>query len=198
MKLVVDWDGTVTETDTQHMALLEFGEPNVLDRAEIELQAGRLTLHECIELEFATLHEPLDTVLDWLVPRVRIRPGFHELAGRHPPLVLSSSFEQLIRPVFEREELHLDLACNDVEPSPGGWHPIWRDESRCADCGEACKRASLPDGEIVYVGDGYSDRCAALAADRVFARDGLAAYLDERGAPYERFDDFFDVLRMLD
>jgi 2-hydroxy-3-keto-5-methylthiopentenyl-1-phosphate phosphatase len=42
----------------------------------------------------------------------------------------------------------------------------------------------------VFVGDGYSDRCAALAADRVFARDGLAEYLDGRGVDYEPFTDF--------
>jgi 2-hydroxy-3-keto-5-methylthiopentenyl-1-phosphate phosphatase len=53
------------------------------------------------------------------------------------------------------------------------------------------------DGELVYVGDGYSDRCAAEASDRVFATKGLAQYLDERGIPYERFDDFHDVARGL-
>jgi 2-hydroxy-3-keto-5-methylthiopentenyl-1-phosphate phosphatase len=42
----------------------------------------------------------------------------------------------------------------------------------------------------VFVGDGYSDRCAALAADRVFARDGLARYLDDRNVSYEPFEDF--------
>jgi 2-hydroxy-3-keto-5-methylthiopentenyl-1-phosphate phosphatase len=46
------------------------------------------------------------------------------------------------------------------------------------------------DREIVFVGDGYSDRCAALAADRVFARDGLAEYLRERGVVHEPFTDF--------
>ena len=52
-------------------------------------------------------------------------------------------------------------------------------------------------GEVVYVGDGYSDRCAAQAADRIFARDGLARYLDEQGVAYELFDDLHDVARAL-
>src|SRR4029079_4375956 len=57
-----------------------------------------------------------------------------------------------------------------------------------------CKRSSFPpDGEVVYVGDGYSDRCGALAADGVFARRGLAAYLDEQGVAYEPFDDLHTV-----
>jgi 2-hydroxy-3-keto-5-methylthiopentenyl-1-phosphate phosphatase len=63
-----------------------------------------------------------------------------------------------------------------------------------ADCGEACKRAALPSGDVFYVGDGYSDRCAALAARRVFATGTLASYLAERDVPYEPFEDFHDVL----
>jgi 2-hydroxy-3-keto-5-methylthiopentenyl-1-phosphate phosphatase len=43
------------------------------------------------------------------------------------------------------------------------------------------------------VGDGYSDRCAALAADRVFARRGLARDMEAEGVAYEPFDDFVSV-----
>ena len=50
---------------------------------------------------------------------------------------------------------------------------------------------------LVYVGDGYSDRCAALAADRVFARGALAAYLSSYGAAFEPFEDFDDVAAAL-
>lgn len=50
---------------------------------------------------------------------------------------------------------------------------------------------------FVYAGDGFSDRCVALAATRVFARDGLATYLAGRGVAFERFEDFHDVLRAL-
>ena len=49
----------------------------------------------------------------------------------------------------------------------------------------------------MYAGDGFSDRCIALAATRIFARDGLADYLEARGVPFERFEDFHDVTRAL-
>jgi 2-hydroxy-3-keto-5-methylthiopentenyl-1-phosphate phosphatase len=93
--------------------------------------------------------------------------------------------------VLEREGVLLDVHANRLDARADGWRPIWRDEAQCAECGEACKRGGLPSGSsVVYVGDGYSDRCAALAADRVFARDGLARYLDRRGVAYESFEDF--------
>ena len=53
------------------------------------------------------------------------------------------------------------------------------------------------DGEIVYIGDGYSDRCAAEASDRVFATRGLVGYLTERGIDFEPFEDFHSVARSL-
>jgi 2-hydroxy-3-keto-5-methylthiopentenyl-1-phosphate phosphatase len=53
------------------------------------------------------------------------------------------------------------------------------------------------DDEVVYIGDGISDRCAAEASDRVFATRELASYLDERGVPYEHFDDFHSIAERL-
>src|SRR6478672_2926779 len=67
-------------------------------------------------------------------------------------------------------------------------------EPVCATCGEPCKRRVLAGEPYVYAGDGYSDRCAALAAERVFARDGLARWLGEQGIRYEPFRDLWDVL----
>jgi 2-hydroxy-3-keto-5-methylthiopentenyl-1-phosphate phosphatase len=198
MRVILDWDGTVTERDTQLMALEHFGDPALLAEAEEGLIAGRLTLHECIELEFSGLRAPLDEVVGWLLAHARIRPGFHELAQRHRPLILSTSFEQVIRPVLEREGVDLELVCNSVEPRADGWRPIWRDDAVCAECKEVCKRGSLPaNGRVVYVGDGWSDRCAALAADRVFARDGLATWLRELNVPFEPLTDFHELAARL-
>ena len=99
--------------------------------------------------------------------------------------------------MLAREQVELEVRANRLDARPDGWRPIWRDEAVCATCGEACKRGSLTDGPYVFVGDGYSDRCAALAAERVFARDGLARYLDEQGVPYEPFETLHDVAAAL-
>src|SRR4051794_4696548 len=192
MRLILDWDGTCTLDDTMDALVREFGALELLD---VHLDRSNVTLHQIIEDELGSIRVPLADAQAWLVANVRLRPGFHELVERFDPLLLSSNVRQLIEPVLEREGVEVELVANDLEP---GWKVRWRDETVCAECGQACKRGTLPAGEeIVYVGDGFSDRCAALAADRVFATGPLAHYLAEQGAEFTPFDDFHTVVDAL-
>ena len=197
MRLVLDWDGTVTETDSLWMALEEFGDQEVFARVEGSLVEGRLSFRQVMEIEFATVTAPVEEVAAFLRREVRIRRGFVELARPERPLVLSSGFHELIEPMLEREGVELELRANRIEEQPDGWRVVWRDPEPCPVCGDLCKRRSLPPAPFAYVGDGYSDRCAALAANRVFARDGLAEWLGSEGVTFERFDDLHDVLEAL-
>jgi 2-hydroxy-3-keto-5-methylthiopentenyl-1-phosphate phosphatase len=134
----------------------------------------------------------------WAVEHVRLRAGFHELVARHQPLIVSSGLPQLIHPVLAREGVEAEVRCNDADPRPDGWRIRFRDQGVCAVCGDKCKRRSLPpERPLVYVGDGVSDGCAALAADRVFARAWLASHLAESGIPYQQFETLHDVAAAL-
>ncbi len=176
--------------------MLEFGDRKVFERVEREL--GRTLNHnELIALEFETVRAPLTDVVDFVVREARIRPGFRELVERFKPLVVSGTFHELIEPVLVREGIEVELRANRLDPRSDGWQVVFRSTVDCVECGEPCKRAELPAAEVAYVGDGYYDRCAALAADRVFARAGLADYLDEVGVAYEPFEDFRDVAAAL-
>jgi 2-hydroxy-3-keto-5-methylthiopentenyl-1-phosphate phosphatase len=179
------------------MVLTEFGDDGVYDDAERRLVDGEMTLHEVIAWEFSSVRAPLGEVANWVREHVRVREGFHELARRHRPTILSSGFRELIEPVLEREGVDLEVLANELDPRPDGWRAIFRDDAVCDACGEPCKRSALDGGDVVYVGDGVSDHCAALAARRVFARDGLAAYLEREGIAFERFGDLHDVVAAL-
>jgi len=195
---VLDWDGTVTVVDTLWLVLEEFGDYDVFRRAGEQLMRGEIDYRELMELEFSTVKDArLDDVVAWLVENARIRPGFHELVERFEPLVLSSGFEELIRPLLARESVEVELIANRIDPRPDGWRVLWSRDAPCETCGDWCKRSGLPDGPFVYVGDGYSDRCPSLAAERVLARAGLADYLAAEGRPFEPFEDLFDVLKAL-
>ena len=183
--LVVDFDGTVTKTDLLDTIASRFGDPVVYREVDEGLDEGRLTLRDVITREFRPVRKPLAEVVEWELESVELRPGVHEL----------------IEPILEREGLDVDVHANRVDPRPDGWVVDWRYDESCGSCGESCKRSIArrfaDGGEIVYIGDGYSDRCAAEAADGVFATRGLARYLEERGVPFEPFDDFHEVVARL-
>jgi 2-hydroxy-3-keto-5-methylthiopentenyl-1-phosphate phosphatase len=195
LHVALDWDGTCTVRDSLVAAIHDLGDPSVYDGA---FQEKFASYGDALAAEIATLCVTPDEAAAWAVANVEMRPGFHELVERYRPVIVSSGLQQLIRPVLEREGVEVELRSNDAVPSAEGWRVIFRDEGVCPVCGDKCKRRSLPDGRpLVFVGDGWSDRCASLAADRVFARTGLAAYLDEQGAPYEPYETLFDVAAAL-
>jgi 2-hydroxy-3-keto-5-methylthiopentenyl-1-phosphate phosphatase len=205
--LVVDFDGTITEQDLLDEIALTFGDEDVYREVDEGLDDNSLTLNEVIRREFEPVRAPLGEVRDWVLENVRVRPGFRELVALAKErgwrfVIVSSGFRELIEPVLEREGLaDLELLSNTVDPDADGWKVGFRVAAACEVCGQPCKRstaAALADGsELIYVGDGYSDRCAAELADVVFARRGLASYLEERGVPFERFEDFHSVARSL-
>ncbi len=197
LALVLDWDGTVTERDTLHMAIERFGDVEVFGSMDSEL--GRsLTLDEVIAAEIATIAAPLEEVVAFLLEHVRVRRGFHELVSEHDPLIVSAGFHELIDPILRREGIEARVVANHLADGPEGLRTIFPERALCAVCGEPCKRGAVVGlGPLAYVGDGVSDRCVSLQASRVFARRSLASWLDEQNVAYEPFDDLLVVARAL-
>jgi HAD superfamily phosphoserine phosphatase-like hydrolase len=194
MQLVLDWDGTITVQDSLVAAVHALGDPSVYEGGIQRFPS----YGEALAAEVETLRVSEEELAEWAVANVEISPGFHELVERYDPIIVSSGLPQIILPVLEREGVDVEVRSNDAEPSPNGWRVRFRHEGLCDVCGDNCKRRSLPERRpLVFVGDGWSDRCASLAADRVFARTGLAEYLDEEGVPYERYDTLRDVAAAL-
>jgi 2,3-diketo-5-methylthio-1-phosphopentane phosphatase len=199
----VDFDGTITEHDLLDRIAQTFGDPDVYREVDEALDEGRISLNEVLRREFEPVRAPLDEVVAWVLAHASIRSGFRELLARARErgwrvVIVSSGFRELIEPVLEREGISgVELLSNRVEPDPGGWRVHFRVADECDVCGEPCKRhtvrAEADGGLLVYVGDGFSDRCGAKACDLVFARRGLAAHLAEEGVPFEPFEDFFHV-----
>jgi 2-hydroxy-3-keto-5-methylthiopentenyl-1-phosphate phosphatase len=189
--LVLDWDGTCTVRDSLVAAVHDLGDAGIY---ELEYAS----YGEALAAEVGTLRVTAEEAAEWAVANVELRQGFHELVDQYAPVIVSSGLPQLILPVLEREGLDVEVRSNFAEPSPDGWRLRFRHEGLCPVCGDRCKRRSLPDRRpLVFVGDGYSDRCASLACDRVFARDSLARYLDDQAVAYEPFDSLLDVAAAL-
>jgi 2-hydroxy-3-keto-5-methylthiopentenyl-1-phosphate phosphatase len=204
--IVVDFDGTITERDTLDDVLERYA-PEAYDLAEAGLQSGRLTLRECMTMEFGPVRGDHETIVSEAVAAARVRPGFSEFvraaeAAGHRIVVVSGGFESIIRRILVREHAgHLPVIAHEAQFTPGGTTVEFRHGEDCDVCGQECKR-SVVDGlrnghPVAYIGDGYSDRCAAVAADRRFARRSLARDLERMGLDYTPFDDFHTVYAAL-
>ena len=113
------------------------------------------------------------------------------------PVVISSGFRELIEPVLAWGGVRLPVVAHSATFSGDGTIVEFLQRPICPVCGEQCKRMDLDrlsgGRQIAYVGDGWSDRCAAKAADVVFARASLAQHLADEGVAYVPFEDMTDV-----
>ena len=141
-----------------------------------------LTLHEVIAAEIATIRCRSTTRSDWVREHVDVAAGARRARRAARP---ADRLERLPRAdragARARGGRRSRSSPNRSTRSPTAGGAVWRDEARARSAASRASAALLAGEPLVFVGDGYSDRCAALAADRVFARDGLAVYLDEQG-----------------
>ena len=196
--VVLDFDGTITEEDMLDLVCREFGDPEVYAEVDAALERGEIQLVDDIERKLVTVRRPQPEVIEWVRRRARIRPGLDDLleAAEHAErrvVIVTSSVRELVEPVLGHRAARVELVAGSIEP---GWRASLAQLVPCDACGEPCKRgavAALGTDDWAYVGDGWSDRCVARVAPRVFARDGLARYLDELGVASEPFADLHDV-----
>lgn len=124
-----------------------------------------------------------------------------------PFQILSDGFDWNLDRLQEINGIRFDYRANHLEYAGDVWRIApGRPDPDC-DCGTGtCKRsliaayrARTPGAYCVHVGNGrVSDRCGALEADLVFAKDTLVDALRERGRSFVPFQTLDDVRRALD
>ena len=206
--IACDFDGTITQRDTLHVVMDAFGPRGLWESIEPRMRSGEITVEQAMQEEFGSVHATIDEVREVVLAAAPLRAGFPALMAwaadqGHELVIMSAGFRSLIDIVFGVATVEgLEIVSNDARFSRDGCEIIWSlPGGPCERCGRSCKRHALAERRrgrpAVYIGDGISDRCPALDADIVFARDGLAEFLDEQGRTYQSFDDFFDIRRSL-
>lgn len=205
MRIICDFDGTITRQDTTDLVL-----ERLADRRWAALQdawlAGKLSGADCMTGQIALVggsQAELDAVLD----SVQLDPGFAEFvawceAFGFPISIVSDGVDRFIDRILTRAGLdRVTATANRLEGEAGAWRLElpWR-ERDCAAGSGVCKCAVSAAGEarpMVYVGDGRSDFCVSARADIVFAKGALADHCAAHGRSYYPFDTFHDVRRRL-
>ncbi len=195
-----DFDGTIAHPDTlNHLTEVFAG---VEFRREIggKIYSGELTLREGIRLEVASIRGSLDEILEILNRDVAIDTTFIPFASwcqeRGSPLtVLSGGMQEVIESLLLPYGLEfVRILANPIQIKNGHWDLQFRDETPWGhDKGAALRMARQSGYATVFVGDGLSDRGAAVEADLVFAKAGLARFCATESIPFEEFKDFSQV-----
>lgn len=208
-KLIVftDFDGTITLKDLGDEIFIRFGD---FDKYHDLLVNGKIDIKTYwIELCKTFDERVSDEKIAELALRADIDPYFvdfvYYLESEEIPLFITSDgFKSYIKPILERENIsNIKFYCNELKFDQKGVYPIFPGATESCNCMAAsCKRNRLlnnseDDSIIVYIGDGYSDFCAAEHSDIIFAKKNLAAYCNEKRIPHYPYKNFFDVKRIM-
>jgi 2-hydroxy-3-keto-5-methylthiopentenyl-1-phosphate phosphatase len=206
--VVCDFDGTLTTEDVGDLVSIHFGGREAWVAAEDAYRAGAFPFSELLRRIFAPVTASADEIAAFARATAVLRHGAERFvaacreAGR-PFVIASAGLDVYIEPVLGRLHPHLrsylQLRSNRARCRPTGlevdFHATVGGCGRCGFCKGAVVEELRGAGyRVAVLGDGSADRCAAEAADLVFARRSLARYCEERGIPHHRFDTFDDVI----
>lgn len=203
-QVLLDFDGTITQTDTVDLLLERFALPQWRD-IESAWAAGSIGSRECLERQTALLRATADE-LDEALDHVQIDPGVHALVRRCQAhnldlLIISDGYDRAIRRVLGRAGLSVPFISNVLLPRGRDEWTLLAPAAR-ADCrvrGANCKCASAHvRNPVVLIGDGRSDFCVAHCASFILAKGTLARYCADRRLPHARFDHLESAINALE
>lgn len=208
IRVFCDFDGTITKKDLGDEIFRVFGS---FEPWHTKLVDGEITITQYWESICATLKPGLtpDDIRDFAL-ECETDAYFRQFAGlcrqnEIPLSIVSDGYDVYIYPVLESLGLSgLRVFCNKLVFSEGRApvpvFPLASESCRClcASCKRNALLADTPDeAVIVYIGDGYSDFCAAEHSDIVFAKKNLAAHCNKHRIPHYPFANFFDVYKII-
>jgi 2-hydroxy-3-keto-5-methylthiopentenyl-1-phosphate phosphatase len=203
LAILVDYDGTIAQTDVSDALMAEFVTAEWEAKAA-EYDAGLSGSRRLMAWEVGLITAPPDE-LRALAATQPHDPGWASFVGRArgagvPVEVVSDGFGFFIPaalaalgtpevPVVSAETTFPTGALPRID-FPNG-HP------RCFVCG-TCKRARVLAWQasgraVAFIGDGESDRYAAGYSDVVFAKHALVRLCVENGWPFRRWTEFSEI-----
>jgi 2-hydroxy-3-keto-5-methylthiopentenyl-1-phosphate phosphatase len=201
--VLVDFDGTITKNDVGALLFNSFsGEKS--KRIVSEWVKGKISSKECLQKE-CDLIEITKTQLKNFALSQKIDEhflDFVDLCKREKMnlVILSDGLDYYIKIILQKYHLEdipfysntLRFAGKKLVPE----FPYF--DQGCGNCGN-CKKYHLKNlrrlkQKVVYIGDGFSDKCAIGEADFVFAKNDLKSFCEKERISYFKFKNFRDVI----
>lgn len=212
-KLVIfcDFDGTITNQDNIISIMKKFAPPEYLPIKDNILEQKQ-SIRDGVAEMFALLPVSLkDQIVSYLLEQAQIRDGFTEFVSytrKHniPLYIVSGGIDFFVNPILEQFGSFSGVYCNESDFSgdtiqikfPHGCDQLCKSQG-CGCCKPSIiRQLQASDAISVIIGDSITDLEAAKLADLVIARDFLIEKCEELNIPYEPFENFQDVVNIID
>ncbi len=201
-----DFDGTITIKDIGDEIFKKFG---VFEPYNSLLKKGELEIETYWQILFDKLDATKEEIENYAL-EAEIDPYFKKFVDfcreKNVNLtIVSDGFDIYIDPILNKLGVaDIPVFKNAAVFEEGKFKPVYPYASESCKCPSAsCKRNEIlsvaPDEAfIIYIGDGYSDFCAAEHSDVVFAKKELAAHCSKNKIPHYPYSSFFDVIAILE
>jgi 2-hydroxy-3-keto-5-methylthiopentenyl-1-phosphate phosphatase len=214
LKLFVDFDGTITTEDVGNAFFRRYVGAERYNGFLAEYIGERISAQECFRRGVEAMGRIDRIEAERFVGAQSIDPTFQEFVAwcreRQCEFhIVSDGLDFYINTILAANGLSgISVFSNTLELRPSPESAMCdlqvsfpHADAECTRCA-CCKRNILlthagDDDLIVYVGEGYSDRCPAQYADIVFAKDSLQTYCQEQNISYLLYDSFADVVDRL-
>jgi 2-hydroxy-3-keto-5-methylthiopentenyl-1-phosphate phosphatase len=202
LSMLIDYDGTISLTDVTEQVLAEHV-PGIWEEAEASYDAGRMGSRRLMSWEVSLIDADPDALRATAAAQPH-DPGFVPFVRRVqaagiPIEIVSDGYGFFIQPALEAlgvGELPVVTARTTFSGRRASidfvnGHPT------CLVCG-TCKRERVlahraAGRQVVYIGDGESDRYAAGYSDVVFAKRSLERICLEAEWPFRRWTAFSEI-----
>ena len=213
VRIFTDFDGTITRRDVGDSFFEHFGGAASIEAVRKYL-AGEISAVECFRRECDACGAPEPREIDAFLDGEGVDSSFAEFIAfcneqGLPCTIVSDGMDYYIRRILLHHNLdHVPSLSNTLRliPRPDSTNvrmePSFPYQDEVCDRCASCKRnhilsQSADDDVIVYIGEGYSDRCPARYADVVFAKDALAEYCRKENISFFDYRRFSDITRQL-
>jgi 2-hydroxy-3-keto-5-methylthiopentenyl-1-phosphate phosphatase len=203
IRVFCDFDGTVCQQDVGEQFFRFFAGENA-DASVRLLLSGEITMQQWLTELCNTIPSMKHDEFLKYVDQFSVDPHFTEFirfcADRSVSVtILSDGLDAYVERILSNTGLsHIPFFANHAEFTGGKLKVSFPfSDAECSSCGN-CKRnhilnTSADEDVIVYVGDGFSDRCPIRYADFVFAKRQLVKYCQKQNITFFEFNHFGDV-----
>lgn len=201
--VLCDFDGTITNEDIGFKIIQTFAGPG-WEEVEEAYQRGEKGSREALQEIFALTRVSKETLTRFVETHFHVDPLFpsfvqlcHE-AGI-AVTVLSDGFDFYIDLMFRKFNVDVPYLSNRLNVVDCSLHADFPySSSDCGACGNCkmnyARKVKAEGAQIIYIGDGHSDKCVVDVADVVFAKGVLAEHCRDRGTSFIEFEGFHDIV----